>query len=189
MASAMMDTDEQAQAALALLDTCPVRERQLAGDGAVKKTFTDLYDGPESVEPEGFRWAADGMWTDHAATDVVPAVHDLFTTVPSPASHVFWYPWRENPLPDAAISIQGKLYIAAFSGWHDPAQDEKFLAWPVEQMRRLEPLSKGIQLADENLVGRSARYLSDANEQRLEALRAKYDPDNLFCSYLTTAEA
>lgn len=189
MASAMMDTDEQARAALALLDTCPVRERQLAGDGAIKKTFSDLYDGPESVEPEGFRWAADGMWTDHDADAVVPAVRELFTSVPSPASHVFWYPWRANPLPDAAISIQGKLYIAAFSGWHDPAEDERFLAWPLEQMRRLEPLSKGIQLADENLVGRAARYLSEENEQRLEALRTKHDPDNLFCSYLTTADA
>jgi FAD/FMN-containing dehydrogenase len=186
MASAMMDSDEEARAALALLDTCPVLARRLAGEGPVKKRFSDLYDGPDSVEPEGFRWSADGMWTDHGPADVVPAVRELFTSVPSPASHVFWYPWRPNPLPDtAAISVQGKLYIAAFSGWHDPAEDERFLAWPVDQMRRLEPLSKGIQLADENLIGRPARYLSDENNARLEALRAEHDPEQLFCSYLT----
>ena len=189
MASAMMDSDEEALAALALLDTCPVRERALAGEGAIKRTFTDLYDGPESVEPEGFRWAADGMWTDAGADELVPAVRDLFTSVPSAASHVFWYPWRENPLPDAAISVQGKLYIAAFSGWSDPARDPEFLAWPVDQMRRLEPLSKGIQLADENLIGRPARYLSADNARRLEQLRAKHDPDAVFCSYLTAASA
>jgi FAD/FMN-containing dehydrogenase len=185
MASAMMDTDEQAQAALELLETAPVRQRALVADGPLQRSFTDLYDGPESVEPEGFRWAADGMWTDAGADELVPAVRELFTTVPSAASHVFWYPWRANPLPDAAISIQGKLYLAAFSGWTDPAEDERFLAWPVEQMRRLEQLSKGIQLADENLIARPARYLSEDHERRLEQLRAQHDPDGLFCSYLT----
>jgi Berberine and berberine like len=32
--------------------------------------------------------------------------------------------------------------------------------------------------------GRDARYLSDANRDRLERLRAAWDPDGLFCSYL-----
>jgi FAD/FMN-containing dehydrogenase len=51
-------------------------------------------------------------------------------------------------------------------------------------MARLEPLSKGIQLADENLVARPARFLSEENLARLEQLRAKYDPDGVFHSYL-----
>jgi len=186
MASAMMASDEEARAALALLESCPVREHALVFDGPLKRSFSDLYDGPDSVEPEGFRWSADGMWTDAGADELLPAMRELFTTVPSPASHVFWYPWREHPLgEDAAISVQGKLYLAAFAGWLDPSADEQFLAWPVEQMRRLEPLSKGIQLADENLIGRPARYLSDENNRRLEELRARYDPDGLFASYLT----
>jgi hypothetical protein len=186
MASAMMDSDQEAQAALALLETCPVREQALVFDGPLRRSFSDLYDGPDSVEPEGFRWSADGMWTDAGADELLPAMRELFTTVPSPASHVFWYPWREHPLGDnAAISVQGKLYLAAFAGWLDPDADERFLAWPVEQMRRLEPLSKGIQLADENLIGRPARYLSDENNRRLEELRERYDPDGLFASYLT----
>ena len=107
----------------------------------------------------------------------MPAVAELFDTIPSPASHVFWYAWREQELPDAAISVQGSLYLAAFGGWTDPAQDAAMLAWPAEQMRRLEPLSRGIQLADENLVARPARFLSDENGERLEALRARHDPD------------
>ena len=59
------------------------------------------------------------------------------------------------------------------------------VAWSTDWMRRLEPLSVGIQLADENLVNRQARYMSDENGARLEALRAKYDPDGVFHSYLT----
>ena len=53
--------------------------------------------------------------------------------------------------------------------------------WGVDHMRRLEPFSVGIQLADENLLARPhARYLSEENSARLEALRAEWDPDGLF---------
>jgi FAD/FMN-containing dehydrogenase len=83
--------------------------------------------------------------------------------------------------------VQGKLYLAAFAGWHDPAEDDHYIAWPTNHMRRLEPLSEGIQLADENLWQRPARYLSDDNVARLERLRGQYDPEGRFHSYLTTA--
>jgi FAD/FMN-containing dehydrogenase len=184
MCSVMSHSDDAAQAALALLDTCPVRDRAHEAMPAQPRSFADLYDGPDSVEPEGFRWSADGMWTNAAATELVPAVAELFDTIPSPASHVFWYAWREQELPDAAISVQGSLYLAAFAGWTEAAQDAEMLAWPAEQMRRLEPLSRGIQLADENLVARPARFLSDENRERLESLRATHDPEGVFLSYL-----
>jgi FAD/FMN-containing dehydrogenase len=185
MCSVMSSSDADAEAALALLDGCPVRDRAHVAMPAQPRSFVELYDGPDSVEPEGFRWSADGMWTNAGPEDLVPAVADLFDTIPSPASHVFWYAWREQELPDAAISVQGSLYLAAFGGWTDPAQDAAMLAWPAEQMRRLEPLSRGIQLADENLVARPARFLSDENGERLETLRAQHDPDGVFLSYLT----
>jgi FAD/FMN-containing dehydrogenase len=185
MCSVMSDSDTEAAAALKLLDGCPVRDRATVALPAQSRSFVELYDGPDSVEPEGFRWAADGMWTNAGPAELVPAVAELFETIPSPASHVFWYAWREQELPDAAISVQGSLYLAAFAGWTDPADDARMLAWPPEQMRRLEPLSRGIQLADENLVARPARFLSDGNLARLEALRAQHDPDGRFLSYLT----
>jgi FAD/FMN-containing dehydrogenase len=185
MCSVMAHSDEAAQAALALLDTCPVREHAHEAMPAQARSFVELYDGPDSVEPEGFRWSADGMWTNAGPEELVPAVAELFDTIPSPASHVFWYAWREQALDEAAISVQGSLYVAAFGGWTDPRQDAEMLAWPAAQMRRLEPLSRGIQLADENLVARPARFLSDENAERLESLRAQHDPDGLFLSYLT----
>jgi FAD/FMN-containing dehydrogenase len=189
MCSVMSDSDEAAQAALQLLDGCPVRDRAVVAMPAQARSFVELYDGPDSVEPEGFRWGADGMWTNAGPEELVPAVAELFDTIPSPASHVFWYAWREQELPNAAISVQGSLYLAAFAGWTDPAQDAEMLAWPVVQMRGLERFSRGIQLADENLLGRPARFLSDENRERLEALRAQHDPDGRFLSYLTAEGA
>jgi FAD/FMN-containing dehydrogenase len=184
MCSVMTDTDEAAQAALALLDACPVRDQATVVLPAQSRTFVELYDGPEAVEPEGMFWNADGMWTNEGADVVVPALAELLDSIPSAASHVFWYAWREQELPDAAISVQGTLYVAAFAGWTDPAQTAEMLAWPAGQMRRLEPLSRGIQLADENLHHRPARFLSDENAARLETLRARHDPEGRFLSYL-----
>jgi FAD/FMN-containing dehydrogenase len=184
MCSVMSHSDEAAQAALALLDTCPVRDRAHEAMPAQPRSFVDLYDGPDTVEPEGFRWSADGMWTNAGPHELVPAVAELFDSIPSPVSHVFWYAWREQDLPDAAISVQGSLYLAAFAGWTDAALDGAMLAWPADQMRRLESLSRGIQLADENLVARPARFLSDENRKRLESLRAAHDPEGVFLSYL-----
>jgi FAD/FMN-containing dehydrogenase len=161
-----------------------VRDQATVVLEAQRRTFVELYDGPEAVEPAGMFWNVDGMWTNHGADEVVPAMAELLDSIPSAASHVFWYAWREQELPEAAISIQGTLYVAAVAGWTDPAETADMLAWPQGQMERLAPLSRGIQLADENLRHRPARFLSDENAAHLEALRARYDPDGRFLSYL-----
>ncbi len=48
--------------------------------------------------------------------------------------------------------------------------------WPASHMRALEHLSSGIQLADENLGQRPARFAADGHLARLDALRSTYDP-------------
>ena len=57
--------------------------------------------------------------------------------------------------------------------------------WPVDQMRKLEPLSAGGQMNDENMLGRPGKYLTDEVSARLEALRKKHDPEGVFLSFLT----
>jgi len=182
--AALMWDDDEARESLQLLDTCPVLDRALERMPPARVELAELYAGADAMEPEGHRWAVDNMWTDAGPAELVPAVRDLFTSVPNGLSHIFWYPWRPQPIPDAALSVTGNLYIAAFAGWDDPAEDERMVGWATGQMRRLEPLSLGIQLADENLVNRPARYLSEENAARLEQLRARHDPDGVFHSYL-----
>jgi FAD binding domain len=185
MCQALMYDDGEARAALERLDECPVRDRALYAEPPQRVSFVDLYDGPNSIEPEGVRWAADGMWTNAGAGELLEPVKALFRDVPTPESHVFWYPWRPQEFGDAAISVQARLYIAAFAGWHDPRLDPRLTSWPTEHMARMEALSEGIQLADENLEHRPARYLSEPNARRLEELRRRHDPDGRFHSYLT----
>jgi FAD/FMN-containing dehydrogenase len=184
-ATVMFDTDAESVAALKLLESCPVRDRALVSDTNVPMTMDDLYELGGSGPVTGFRWAVDNMWTDAGADELVPALRELFLSIPTPASQVFWMRWREQEIPDAALSITGKTYIGAYAGWSDPADDARCVRWGPDHMRRLEPLSNGIQLADENLDARpEARFMSDENLARLEALRAQWDPDGLFLSYL-----
>ena len=79
-----------------------------------------------------------------------------------------------------AYSVEDETYIALYAVWEDPSDDERFAAWPVDRMRKMEHLSSGIQLADENLAERRDRYLSDRNRDRLDEVRARWDPEGRF---------
>ena len=165
-AAALCETEEEARAGLAPLDDCPVLDRAVVREVAVATEMDELYAGADALEPAGWRYAPDNMWTNAGPDELIPAVRELFTTVPNDESHVFWWPWRARELPDMAFSVQAKLYIAAFSAWTDADESEDVRTWGVDQMRRLEPFSEGIQLADENLLARPhARYLSEENER------------------------
>ena len=184
VSTAMTDSEQEALEALQMLETCPVVEQARVRQVAFPTTLADLYAMADELEPEGWRYAVDSMWTDAGPDELLPEVRELFLEQPTPLTHVFWNPWRVQPVPNAAFSMQGKLYVALYAMWEDEADDDVHQAWVTGQMKRLEPLSKGIQLADENLVNRPWPYLSEESSARLEELRAKHDPEGLFLSYL-----
>ena len=47
-------------------------------------------------------------------------------------------------------------------------------------MQAMETFAKGIQLADENLARRPARFTTDEKLAKLDRLRQTYDPQRLF---------
>jgi FAD/FMN-containing dehydrogenase len=185
-AAALCNTEEEARAGLAPLEECPVLDRAVVREAFVPTEMDELYAGADALEPEGWRYWPDNMWTNAGPDELIPAVRDLFTTIPNDESHVFWWPWRVRKVPDMAFSVQARLYIAAFAAWNDDSEEEAVRSWGVDHIRRLEPFSEGIQLADENLVERPhARFLSEANTARVEELRREWDPDGIFHGYLT----
>ncbi|MEL7689951.1 hypothetical protein, partial [Citromicrobium bathyomarinum] len=56
--------------------------------------------------------------------------------------------------------------------------------WATDHMRALQAYSVGIQLADENLGRRPMPFMAPANLERLDALRAKFDPEGRFNAYM-----
>jgi FAD/FMN-containing dehydrogenase len=129
------------------------------------------------------------MWTNAGADDVVPALRDAFTTLPTEKSFSLWFGMApQRQLPDMALSLQADLYFATYVIWENEVDDERCRAWLATQMRRMEPITEGLFLADSDLATRPAKFLSDAHWKRLEELRARYDPDGLFHSYLAGSD-
>jgi FAD binding domain len=187
-ALAICDTDEQADTALALFERCPVVHLAKKRKFSQPTTLDERYVSGTAADPEGYRYGCDNLYTNAPAEQLVPKLRELFTSLPTPRSHVFWLNWGPiKPLGDMVLSVQGEVFLGAYSIWSDPAQDADMERWPVDQMRKLESLSAGGQMNDENMLAHPQKYLSDEVSVKLEGLRAKHDPDGLFLSYLTPA--
>jgi FAD/FMN-containing dehydrogenase len=172
---------EQAADALALLETCPVRERAKAAAPNVEVRLADLYAAVHGSYPDGHRYSADNMWTHAPVEELLPGLRRIAETMPEAPSHMLWMNWGPSPeRPDMAYSVEDDTYIALYGVWRDPSDDAANVAWVTDRMQEMEALSSGIQLADENLGQRPARFAADESMTRLDTLRARYDPDGLF---------
>ncbi|BCI88370.1 hypothetical protein NIIDMKKI_35760 [Mycobacterium kansasii] len=107
---------------------------------------------------------------EHAAA--APVALPLAELGPSPARQ------------DMAYSIEDEIYLALYGSWKDPADDDKYDDWARSNMAAMSHLATGIQLADENLGQRPARFATDEAMARLDKVRATYDPDGLFNSWM-----
>ena len=127
------------------------------------------------------RWRADNMWMDGPIQPLLPHLRAIADSQPPAPSHALWLNWNPPPTrPDMAFSMEGRTYLALYGGVRSEADDAAHAGWATAHMRALEPFGTGIQLADENLANRPARFLSDAHMARLDAIRAVYDPDGRF---------
>jgi len=184
-APALVDSGAEAAEALAVLDTCPVRERAKMVVPNVEVGLPDLFAAVHQSYPDGHRYAVDNMWTHAPVAELLPGLRRIAETLPGAPSHMLWMNWGPSPSrPEMAYSVEDETYIALYGVWDEPADDAANIAWATERMAEMAPLASGIQLADENLGRRPARFVSDRNLARLERVRAEYDPDGLFHSWM-----
>jgi FAD/FMN-containing dehydrogenase len=177
--------EEEARAALAILDTCPVLDRATAASPYMATDFADLVAASRILFPDGNRFAADNMWTRAPVADLLPGMRAIVDTLPPEPSHAMWMNWGPSPeRPDMAYSIEDEVYIALYASWTDAADDDRYARWPGDRMREMAHLATGIQLADENLGVRPARFVTEENLRRLDEIRARWDPDGRFHSWM-----
>jgi hypothetical protein len=179
------DSELQVKSALSILDSCPAAAKATAKWRNVSAIYPRDVESSDEVQPTGARYAVDNIWTDAAAEQLMPHMRRLFTDYATTKSNIFWQCWGPvRQLPDMAYSVQADVYIAANGIYYDPADDARCASWCVEAMKRLDAVSAGAQMNDENTAGHPARYLSDSAATRLETLREKYDPQRRFPGYL-----
>lgn len=185
-ATAFTDGEEEARKLLRLFEECPVRHEALVAEVCRPTTTGELTRfGSDLHYPDDKRFIADNMWTHAGFDELRPSLKAILDDFPPSPSHLVWFPWTLTPTrPPMAYSVEDELYIAVYAAWDSAADDAKYRSWVTERMTAMEPFSTGIQLADENLINRPRRFVTEENLQRLDQVKAAYDPDNLFVSWL-----
>lgn len=182
--TAFTDTEKQARQALAIYETCPVRSQALVAQLYLPTTTSELT-LHNNHYPSDKRFIADNMWTHASFDELLPGLRAIHKNFPAAPTHMVWFPWNLTPKrPDMAYSLEDEFYIALYAGWDNSADDQYFNNWVTNHMRIMEKFATGIQLADENLINRPRRFMTNANMDRLDKIRAQYDPDNRFVSWL-----
>lgn len=181
------DSEEEAESVSALFDTCPVRDKAVMRRRNEPTTLEERYTGATMADPAGFRFAADNVYTDKDADEIVPLIRAMVESMPTPRTHIFWQ--YNGPRPDfsgMALSGWGDTFFAAYPLWQDPAQDAQMQKWVVDAMHMLDPIANGEgQMNDENMEAHPQNYLTVEIAARLEELRARHDPKGRFLSFLT----
>ncbi len=179
------DSEQEASEALAILQTCPVRDRAIVAVPYAPIDLDFAYEGVMSNYPTGYRYATDNMWTAASAEELLPGIRRIFETMPPHPAHFLWLNWGPSPQrQDMAYSLEDEIYLALYTVWNDPADDGRYSDWARSNMAAMEHLQTGVQLADENLGERPAKFVSDENMAKLDRIRAAYDPDGRFHSWM-----
>ncbi len=182
---AFADSEEEAREALAIFETCPVVDRAIVERPYARTDMPTWFDIIMSIYLDDHRYAVDNMWTSASADELLPGIRTILQTMPPHPSHFLWMNWGPSPArQDMAYSCENEIYLAVYGGWKDAADDDKYGDWAQSNMAAMAPLATGIQLSDENLGKRPARFATDEAMAKLDRVRAEYDPDGLFNSWM-----
>ena len=111
----------------------------------------------------------------------MPFLKGISETLPPPPAHVLWLIWQP-PKREAemAFSMEDKIYIALYGAWKTSSETALYENWATDWMKKMSHLASGIQLADEGLHKRTARFISDENLRKLTEIKIQRDSENLF---------
>lgn len=190
LAPVITDSWTQARSAVRFLSANPVRRKASFASPLIPLSLNFMMKtGEKTLFLPNTRWFADNMWIDGAIDPLLPAMRKIADTLPPPPSHALWLNWNPStPRKDVAFSVESRTYLALYGGLRKASDIQQHADWATRNMKALEQHSRGIQLADENLLRRPARFLSDENLARMDKVRATYDPDNRFQTWWARPE-
>ena len=189
LAPVMANSWADARRDTAFMRQSPVRKRASVSTPLLPLSTMRMSEAAAQTHfPPKMHWCVDNIWTDAPIADLLPGLRRVSETLPPAPSHALWLNWHpDRERPDMAFSMEAGFYFAAYGEWKRREDDARYGNWATERISEMAHLGKGIQLADENLGRRPARFMNDSNRARLEQIRAQYDPDGRFNSYASAS--
>lgn len=177
---------EQGRAALEPLAGLPSEGECLSREEYKPTPFDELYKWDATAYPQ-WRWAVDCLWTDSSPGSFMDHLVTQAEAMPSVKSSVLLLlKPHTGQLPDAAFSMIGKTYVASYAIWSDPEQDAANRAWVDRTMQLMRAHTKGHYINESAYVDHAERNpgsYAAASWGKLQAIKSKWDPDNLFHTY------
>lgn len=161
------------------------RSKNLYREASVENVFGSA----STVVTEGPRYAGDSGWSNASPSDLLFTVRDRIRSAPSGGSFVqLWFPqgqaWSQQEM---AFSMFASAYVHVHSIWNDPTQDTVNQTWVRDTSGSLDPLKVGHYVGEADLTtapDRAKQCFSPSAWNKLIQLKRKYDPDDMFFSYL-----
>jgi FAD/FMN-containing dehydrogenase len=138
----------------------------------------------------GRQYYVKAPWVQAISSDAIDTLVTHFAKVTSPLSLAVFFQksgaMRRGPYDQTAFGHREARYaLLITSMWLDRQESERHIRWARELSQAFEPFASGGEYvndlgreAEEGMARIKAGY--GANYERLVALKAKYDPTNLF---------
>ena len=169
----------------------PLAESPFVGDAlfvqhAQPTTIAERFEFADAIHPPGRRYLVDSAWVDGPRRDIIAAAKHLVAERPSGTrGHAFFdFSLPPTDAPDMAMSLRTDVMLGSYLIYEGAQNDEAYLAWHLDAMKRLEPFTVGQYWGDSDQTRREVKTLTDDAWARLQQIRAKRDPRGLFADYL-----
>jgi FAD/FMN-containing dehydrogenase len=138
--------------------------------------------------PDGRRYYWKSVYLDEISDELIEVLGNYAAKRPSPLSDIeIWSLGgalsRVNP-QDSALARREQYLFGLEANWDDPAEDEANLAWARALFADVQRFATGgsyLNFPGFHEEGETTlRKTFGTNYERLRAVRAKYDPDNLY---------
>jgi len=157
--------------------------------------FVDLQKFLDEDYPDGMLYYWKSLYLTRLDDEVFDALIAHAAARPSALSSIdVWFGEgalnRVAPDKTAFARRDARYVLAMEANWTSPDESEANIAWARECFKEMEPFSHGSYLNFPGFMEDSNKLLRGAyenNYERLRAIKAKYDPDNLFRGALNIA--
>lgn len=189
--AAMSDSTEEAIEALRPFEANPLVKKASIHKFAEPLDINGLFQFYGGMMVASYRYFIESAWTSASSDAVIKAVGDVLDRPPNDLSYSLWLPFPHvKPISNSAMSHVSNWCFYMIGLCKTEAEDDAVRDWVLEGVRRLEPMSPGLMLNEEDLVTRPVKnILTPEKWAKYTTLKQKYDPTGLFGGFRTLQNA